>query len=441
MKKIGLLFTTALFISCSEREQGILLKDDLFLETIESANEFLSGIPELDGADINKREKKTLKNGWVIETVEGYNIMDGDILLEDEQIKELEEPEEYVTKAGVIEFGHQAFKVQRWTDGIIPFVIESGHARRSQILTAMEEWSTKTSIRFVPYTNAGQGTYLFFKKGAEENRSFVGCRHNMTKQEIWVSSSNPGVAMHEIGHAIGLIHEHQRSDAASDIIVYENNIKEDWVHWFRPHSFTHYCLNKYNFNSIMGYDSYDCIRSGSRGYSMVKRSDGAPWNKNRSYISTLDIVAVECFYNKLTPVYRYYAYINSRTDDHYYGVEEPEGNSKPVKDINYNYEYLEFFMPANVAGTIPLYRYYNPVTKNHSFYPYPDYTQDAQVGYVFTDKQHGTVELREYKKVSKDSYHYVTSLSEEAWMADYPEKYQFIRQIGWVYPGRGEGRD
>lgn len=445
MKKVNLffLFIGFLLISCNNQNEELLLENDFLLVTKSNKNS-LSKIPEFEGSDLSKREMKILKNGIMIEYVNGNYCISGDISLTDDDIKLLEEIKPVYSKAGVIQFNSSIINpIYTWPKGIIPYVIESGHAYSSAILQAMQEWSSKTSIEFVPYTNQNQGAYLYFMKNAGKNESYVGRRFDSGYQNIWINSSNPGIAMHEIGHAIGLIHEHQRSDASQDIIVYENNIKPDWVQWFRPYSLPHYCLNRFNYNSIMSYGSDDCLKDGVNGYSMVKREDGSPWFANRSYVSTLDIVAVEYFYNTLIPVYRYYGYISSsRTNDHYYGLEEPQGNNRIIKNQNYTYEYLEFYMPENISGTTPLKRYYNSTTKNHSFYPYNGYTQDTQIGYIFTSKRPGTVELREYKNIAQNTYHYVTTLSEEEWMNNQLSgQYQFTRRLGWVYPGRGDGRD
>ena len=64
--------------------------------------------------------------------------------------------------------------------------------------------------------------------------------------------------MHEFGHALGMVHEHQHPHRDQGIIVIKNNINLDWRVWFEKlHSQD---LNffgvEYDMDSIMHYASW-----------------------------------------------------------------------------------------------------------------------------------------------------------------------------------------
>jgi len=285
IKNIFILLSL-LLLSCNNEESDLL-------ET-SPPNQNISmdfSIPEIALPKALKVKKK-LNNGRSIEVYNGYNIIDGDILLTDEQVEIMNKKESSLRSAII---NNQNFK---WPNGIIPYTIDYNHPCSLEIERAIAEWSSKTSIRFIRHTNSPTGSYLRFLDGNIDgmgNASYVGKRYP-GEQKIWVANKSKGIAMHEIGHAIGLIHEHQRSDALSYIVIYKEKIKEGWEEWYLPHTDSHDCLYPFDFKSIMNYGSDYCSKTG---YPMTKKNGGI-WYANREYATIYDISAARKLYDNVS---------------------------------------------------------------------------------------------------------------------------------------------
>ncbi|WP_343745702.1 M12 family metallopeptidase [Chitinophaga sp.] len=108
--------------------------------------------------------------------------------------------------------------VSLWTYRTIPFTFESGYPYQQEVLAAMAQWENAAGVTFLPWSD--EPNYLYIQKESADNESGIGMQGG--KQIVGISQSD--LALHELGHVIGLAHEHSRSDRDDHIDMQWQNI-------------------------------------------------------------------------------------------------------------------------------------------------------------------------------------------------------------------------
>lgn len=151
-----------------------------------------------------------------------------------------------------------AFTGNRWTGGILYYEFDSNvtTTNRQNWRDAAATWSAAAALTFIEGT--GNGNYVHVQSGTGNN-SAVGMRGGLQTMNI-VSWNSRYIIAHEIGHALGLIHEHQRSDRDTYVTINSSNVQSGYEGNFPSVSSTNY--GGYDFDSVMHYDkcsfSTDC---------------------------------------------------------------------------------------------------------------------------------------------------------------------------------------
>ncbi|XP_020619036.1 zinc metalloproteinase nas-15-like isoform X1 [Orbicella faveolata] len=197
------------------------------------------------------------------------NLLEGDMILSNQQIRRAEK-EEDVDRSRK----RAAMKSKLWPNGVVPYMIDSSLSRNSRAVSAIragiQEWSSKTCIRFKK--KARESAYIRFKSGSG-CASYVG--RTGRQQDIFLASGcwYKGVVAHEIGHAIGFFHEQSRPDRDSFITVFYGNIRPGAERNFHkyPRSTIDSLGTRYDYGSLMHYRSTAFSKNG-RPTIVPKRS-------------------------------------------------------------------------------------------------------------------------------------------------------------------------
>ncbi|MEV7969844.1 M12 family metallopeptidase [Sphaerisporangium sp. NPDC088356] len=120
-----------------------------------------------------------------------------------------------------------------WPDRKVPYVLapELPAGAREAVAQAMRDFHDNTCVRFVPRTNEAGFLNIFPGNGCY---SYVG-RIGPEPQDVSIGRGceRKGIAIHELLHAIGFLHEHSRSDRDSALTVHLENVAKGYESQFQ----------------------------------------------------------------------------------------------------------------------------------------------------------------------------------------------------------------
>ncbi|KRZ91909.1 Signal peptidase complex catalytic subunit SEC11C [Trichinella sp. T8] len=150
--------------------------------------------------------------------------------------------------------------IEKWHTNHILYRMEASlkDASRDAILRALQLWQENTCIRFEERDQLEPNVALInFVDDSQSDggcSSFVGRVGGIQNISIaWPRCSSEGIVSHQIGHALGLLHEHSRPDRDEHIIVnYEQTVSEhrDVISRLSSRVFEHF-RSMYDPGSVM----------------------------------------------------------------------------------------------------------------------------------------------------------------------------------------------
>jgi len=179
-----------------------------------------------------------------------------------------------------------------WPNATMYYSVDPDVPNPSRILAAIDHWNTRTLFKIMPRTT--QPNYVRFERGVPGSacNSYVGMIGG--EQPIVLEDAcSTGNAIHEIGHAWGLLHEQARNDRNAHVTVLFENIDKQFADNFVQDLPTTGDRGYYDFDSIMHYGFRDFTSNG--GDTLESVPLGIPFGQ-RTGLSAGDIDGVSRLY-------------------------------------------------------------------------------------------------------------------------------------------------
>lgn len=222
--------------------------------------ERLTGAQTADGprtAELEGTRGYARYRGAVVpyEVRDGMAVFEGDILLGP---AELIQPISSKGETGQRESMGITNTYYRWTAGVVPYEIDPTLPNQYRITDAVAHWNTKLAGTITLRPRNGETHYIRFVNTTNSGScsSYIGY-NRMAAQPVTIGSAcSTGNVIHEVGHAIGLYHEHTREDRNTFVKINTANIDSTKTGNFSQQISVSDDLGAYDYGSIMHYPSH-----------------------------------------------------------------------------------------------------------------------------------------------------------------------------------------
>ncbi|CAI5448992.1 unnamed protein product [Caenorhabditis angaria] len=194
------------------------------------------------------------KQAWEIneEYSDGGSSVFGDMILTPAQLLRYESGEDKTIRGVSV----KASSYNRWENNIIPYFISPQYTsqQKAVLLSSIRYFEQVSCFKFIERSN--QRDYIFIVP-LDGCYSYVGKIGGRQTLSLAIDCIADYIIWHELMHAIGFEHEHQRPDRDSFIRVdYQNVIPNQLINFDKLSSNLVDFPDNYDYKSIMHYDGY-----------------------------------------------------------------------------------------------------------------------------------------------------------------------------------------
>lgn len=193
------------------------------------------------------------------------------------QVGDMILPESFLLKEGDTSRGVMQSRVRPWPNGTLPysFARDVSQTNRNLFLRSCRELENYADVRCIARSSADRN-YVYVTNSRQNHcgSSYLGTIGG--RQQLTIRCWQRDVVLHELLHAFGMSHEHNRRDRDQYITMLWQNISNEVRPSFRKLSVstTQAMISQYDYDSIMHYDSY--AGASSFGSPAFYRTDLGP---------------------------------------------------------------------------------------------------------------------------------------------------------------------
>lgn len=200
----------------------------------------------------------------------------------------------------------ESFTARPWEFGLVPitFLDAVTDAERQSFFAACSQWAP---AGVVCVARTSEPTYVGVTRDDDGCYSKVGMGTSGAQTlNLGVGCWRQGTIAHELGHTLGMIHEHQRADRDTYVTINLANVEEGTEGNF-TRVITSRLWTPYDFGSVMHYGRLAFSTNGSETISVKPEYASAATSMGqRTGVSTVDVAAMTSIYNLPPRVFRTY---------------------------------------------------------------------------------------------------------------------------------------